>query len=125
MPQYLAPGVYVEEVESGAKPIAAVGTSTAGFIGVVDEDAVLPLRRGPPVNPASPAPDDRYTLAPAGQPQLVTNWEGFRTRFGEIQADNAVLAHAVFGYFNNGGSRCWVLRVAPGSDAAATNGRLI
>ena len=34
MPEYLAPGVYVEEVPSAVKPIAGVGTSTAGFIGV-------------------------------------------------------------------------------------------
>ena len=34
MPEYLAPGVYVEEVPSAVKPIAGVGTSTAGFVGV-------------------------------------------------------------------------------------------
>ena len=125
MPQYLAPGVYVEEVEAGAKPIAGVGTSTAGFIGVVEDDVVLPFRPGRPLDPGNPVAEDRYTVVPAGQPQLVTSWESFRTRFGDIQADNNVLAHAVFGFFNNGGSRCWVTRLAPGADAAATNARLI
>src|SRR6266850_5581030 len=42
MAEYLAPGVYVEEVPSAVKPIAGVGTSTAGFIGVVTSTVVEP-----------------------------------------------------------------------------------
>ena len=44
MPQYLHPGVYVQEVPSAVRPIAGVGTSTAGFIGVVPDDEIIPLR---------------------------------------------------------------------------------
>src|SRR6185295_16130052 len=44
MPQYLHPGVYVEEVPSAVRPIAGVGTSTAGFIGVVAAADAIPLR---------------------------------------------------------------------------------
>ena len=43
MPQYLSPGVYVEEVPSAIKPIAGVSTSTAGFIGIVADTIDQPL----------------------------------------------------------------------------------
>ncbi len=46
MPQYLAPGVYVEEVPSAIRPIAGVGTSTAGFIGAVADNVTMPLMPG-------------------------------------------------------------------------------
>ena len=105
MPQYMSPGVYVEEVPSGTAPIAGVGTSTGGFIGLIPDGVSMPAM-----------PDGtRYTLAPAGEPQLVTNFTEFTNRFGEVAAKvdaNSVLGHAVRGYFVNGGSRLWVTRVA-------------
>jgi phage tail sheath protein FI len=105
MPQYMSPGVYVEEVPSGTAPIAGVGTSTGGFIGLIPDGVAMPAM-----------PDGtRYTLAPAGEPQLVTNFTEFTTRFGEVSARvdaNSVLGHAVRGYFVNGGTRLWVVRVA-------------
>ncbi len=69
-----------------------------------------------------------YPVADALVAQLVTSWEAFRTRFGDIQAGNLLLAHAVYGFFNNGGSRCWVARVttatAPAAaESPATRGR--
>jgi phage tail sheath protein FI len=112
MPQYLAPGVYVEEVPPSVQPIAGVGTSTAGFIGEVANDVVMPSE---PV---------AYTLAEAGEPTLVTSWEQFKNSFGDIQAGNRVLAHAVYGFFNNGGTRCWVARVADIDTVAAVQGAL-
>jgi hypothetical protein len=109
MPQYLSPGVYVEEVPSAARPIAGVGTSTAGFIGFVDEDVTMPLQPG--------SQTQRLTITPAGEPTLLTNWEEFKNSFGDgVQAGNKTLAHAVYGFFNNGGTRCWVLRVATEND---------
>ena len=118
MPQYLVPGVYVEEVPSGIKPISGVGTSTAGFVGVVADDVTMPavpgrFQRGQDGAvtldaDGRPVPE-RYPVAPALTPQLVTSWEGWRTRFGDIQAGNLVLAHAVYGFFNNGGSRCFIV----------------
>ena len=67
MPSYMSPGVYVEEVPSGSAPIAGVGTSTAGFIGVVPDDASMPS-----------LPDgSQYRIAPAGEPQLAMS---IRTR---------------------------------------------
>lgn len=87
---YLSPGVYVEEVPPLARPIAGVGTSVAGFVGVVSATAAT------------------ATI----EPQLITGWEEFKKIFGDFQADNSILAHAVYGFFNNGGTRCWVLGVA-------------
>jgi phage tail sheath protein FI len=121
MPQYLAPGVYVEEVPSAVQPIAGVGTSTAGFIGVVANDIAMPVLPGRTGRKAdgTPEPNDLYKVAPAGVPQLVTSWAGFKNAFGNgILAGNNVLAHAVYGFFNNGGTRCWVTRVAAAGEAA-------
>ncbi|MGZ4667636.1 MAG: phage tail sheath family protein [Blastococcus sp.] len=105
MAQYLAPGVYVEEVPSGIKPISGVGTSTAGFVGAVADDVTMPVRPGG-------TPDTHYLLAPEHEARLITSWEAFTQTFGDLQFGNLVLAHAVYGFFNNGGSRCWVARVA-------------
>lgn len=112
MPQYLAPGVYVEEVPPSVQPIAGVGTSTAGFIGEVANGVVMPSE---PV---------AYTLADAGEPTLVTSWEQFKNHFGDVQAGNRILAHAVYGFFNNGGTRCWVARVVDAEAANAVQGVL-
>jgi hypothetical protein len=91
---YLSPGVYVEEVDRGAKPIEAVGTNTVGFLG---ESA-----RGP-VNEAV----------------LCTNWSTFVKTFGDFGQASTHLAHAVYGFFNNGGSRCFIVNVgAPEGETA-------
>src|SRR5581483_11925668 len=97
MPTYLAPGVYVEEIPPLARPIAGVGTSTAGFIGAVDNGVTMPPGK---------------TVAPVNVPKLVTNWEDFKNQFGDFQTGNMTLALAVFGFLNNGGRTCWVVRVA-------------
>ena len=96
MPQYLTPGVYVEEIPSANKPIEGVGTSVAAFVG---------LAPGGPVN----------------TPMRLSNWTQFAKIFGDpANPDNgpfmegAYLAHSVYGFFQNGGSLCWVVRV--GSD---------
>jgi phage tail sheath protein FI len=102
MATYLWPGVYVEEVPSAVKPIAGVGTSTAGFVGIVADDVAMP---------ALPSGSGNYTLTPALNPQPLNNWLDFEQKFGQIQAGNQYLAHAVYGFFNNGGTRCWVTRV--------------
>ena len=102
MAEYLSPGVYVEEFESGAKPMEGVGTSTAGFVGLA--------RRGPV----------------EGVPQLITNFSDFRRTYGDYLSQNEFgdyrfLAYAVESFFTNGGSRCFVARVAP-SDAKCSAG---
>ncbi|MEK3881872.1 phage tail sheath family protein [Paenibacillus sp. PL2-23] len=103
MAEYLSPGVYVEEFESGAKPLEGVSTSTAGFIGLA--------ARGPV----------------AGLPVLITNPADFGRVFGSYLSENAFgtyryLAYAVNQFFANGGSRCFIMRVAPSDAKAAASG---
>jgi phage tail sheath protein FI len=111
MPTYLAPGVYVEEVPAAVRPIAGVGTSTAGFIGVA---ADLTGAWDPAANAGMPArpTGDPYVQAPALTPRPINSWTEFTQAFGDFQAANQYLAHAVYGFFNNGGTRCWVIRIA-------------
>lgn len=85
MPTYLAPGVYVEEVEAGSRPIEGVGTAVAAFVGFAE--------RGP-----------------FDTPTLVTNWGQFTQTFGEF-VEGYYLAQSVYGYFNNGGTTCYVVRI--------------
>src|SRR5262249_20700373 len=93
---YLSPGVYVEEVDRGSKPIEAVGTNTVGFLG---ESAKGPLNEA----------------------VLITNWSQFVKTFGDFKDCSEHLAHAVYGFFNNGGSRCVVVNVgAPEGAQLAT-----
>ena len=102
MAEYLSPGVYVEEFESGSKPMEGVGTSTAGFIGLAE--------RGPV----------------GGVPQLITSPADFKRTYGGYLSENEFgeyrfLAYAVDQFFMNGGSRAFVTRVAP-SDAVCAKG---
>lgn len=91
---YLTPGVYVEEIDSGPKPIQGVATAVAALIGFTQ-------RAGP-----EKEPDKLLNKA-----ELVTNWNQYVERFGGFIPD-AYLPHAVFGFFNNGGQRCYVISVA-------------
>ena len=96
MPTYLSPGVYVEEVDGGSKPIAGVGTAVAAFVGFAEK-------------------------GPVNQMTLVTNWTQFVEQFGEFM-DGSYLAHSVYGYFNNGGGRCYIMRVGGVDDSGAEGG---
>lgn len=110
MSQYQSPGVYVEEV-AGSPPIAGVGTSTAAFIGVVNSESAS-AAGGKFVMPLKPGSEtERYSLAAESEPQLITNFEQFKTKFGDFHTANLTLAQAVYGFFNNGGTRCYVARV--------------
>src|SRR5947209_7417893 len=178
MPQYLSPGVFVEEVPSAIKPIAGVSTSTAGFIGVAPDTLEQPLSGlsnasigtgdgtvtafalpgyyspatayglhvrvtpagGTPAAAAgvtltnddtkktssvtfatAPAKDATVTadvfpifkLAPAGEPKLCTNFGEYKKFFGDFSSDklHSHLTQAVYGFFNNGGGRCYVMRI--------------
>src|SRR6266700_5959859 len=98
MPQYLSPGVYVEEVEAGSRPIEGVGTAVAAFVGLA--------ARGP-----------------FNQPTLVTNWSQFVQTFGDF-LESSDLAHAVYGYFLNGGGACYVVRIGANGPAPTARGEL-
>jgi len=132
MPQYLSPGVYVEEVPSGGAPIAGVGTSTAGFIGQTADQVNVPGEfeedeSGEKVldSLGDPIPV-KHNAPAAGEPQLITSWESFKRNFGDFHADNGnkTLAHGVYGFFKNGGTRCWVSRVQNASNATSVTNAL-
>ncbi|MGW2823179.1 phage tail sheath family protein [Streptomyces sp. NPDC001443] len=90
MPSYLSPGVYVEEVEAGARPIEGVGTSVAAFLGFAPQ-------------------------GPLNEPTLVTNWSQYVGVFGDF-VEGSYLASAVYGYFANGGGNCYVVRIGGSGD---------
>jgi phage tail sheath protein FI len=109
--EYLAPGVYVEEVSFRAKSIEGVGTSTAAFVG--------PARRGPEVT----NPDD-----PDQAPDLLTSFGDFERIYGgtgDLSVSGSSLrnhlALAVQAFFNNGGSRLYVARVSLGGAAGTAS----
>ncbi|MCX4673194.1 phage tail sheath subtilisin-like domain-containing protein [Streptomyces sp. NBC_01381] len=112
MPQYLSPGVFVEEISSGPRPITGVGTSTAGMVGVT--------ARGPD----------------SGKPKLVTSLQDFHRLFGgflprpsdaDVLTANGkkirwwLLPLAVKGFFDNGGQLLYVKRVMPPADSTAAS----
>jgi len=96
---YLSPGVYVEEIERGTKPIQAVGTSTAAFIGITSEASRKAINA---------ATGERIVVEPRlGKATLVSNWTQFVEVFGDF-TPGAYLPDAVYGYFANGGGACFV-----------------
>ena len=101
MAEYLSPGVYVEEYDSGATPMQGVSTSTAGFIGLAE--------RGPVI----------------GQPQLVTSFADYKRMYGGYLSEAGYgsarfLPYAVEQFFANGGSRAYIMRAVPNDAKAAT-----
>lgn len=102
MAEYLSPGVYVEEFDSGGQPLEGASSSTAGFLGLA--------QRGPI----------------EGLPELVTSFADFRRTFGSYLSQNEFgeyrfLAYAVEQFFMNGGSRCYTMRVAPSNAKVSSN----
>jgi len=92
MAEYLSPGVYVEEFDSGIKAMEGVGTSTAGFIGMAQKGPIK------------------------GLPVLITSMADYQRRFGGYLSERThkelrYLPYAVEQFFNNGGSTCYVMRV--------------
>ncbi|MER7079900.1 hypothetical protein SAMN02982929_01827 [Saccharopolyspora kobensis] len=94
MPSYLSPGVYVEEVQNGARPIEGVGTAVAAFVGFASQ-------------------------GPFHEPTLVTNWNQHVQTFGGF--DENYLGRSVYGYFANGGGAAYVVRIGGPSTAAHTD----
>ena len=105
MPEYLAPGVYVEETSFRSQSIEGVGTSTTAFVG--------PTRRGPIV----------------GTPELVTSLPDFERLYGSLEnlefADVPdpsrqlnFVAHAARAYFENGGALLYIARTSNSTDLA-------
>ena len=105
---YFAPGVYVEEVDRGSRPIEGVSMSVAGFVGFTED------LRGD---------------AELFKPMLITNWGQYLESFAKPGSPHpgftdfdAYLPFAVQGWFDNGGGRCWVVSIGtrpPGTPAPA------
>jgi len=91
--ELLHPGVYIQEVSSGVRPIEGVSTSTTAFIGKSEKGLV-------------------------GTAVMVTSFIEFQTVYGGF-LDDSFLAHAALHYFNNGGNRLYVARVANGAVTAS------
>lgn len=85
MPERLHPGVYVEEVPSPVRAIESVSTSTAAFIGVAES-------------------------GPTGKPVLVTSFKEYQDKFGNFR-DDSFLSYSVLNFFENGGRKCYIIRV--------------
>jgi phage tail sheath protein FI len=92
---YFAPGVYVEEIDRGSRPIEGISTAVAGFVGFTED-----IRGG----------------AEPFKPMLVTNWTQYLKYFARPNSHgftdfDAYLPFAVYGYFMNGGGRCWITSI--------------
>ena len=96
MPTYLHPGVYVEEIPSGAKPIEAVGTSITAFVGAVKK-------------------------GPAGEPKLIHSWDDYENTFGPIASSKDYMGLAVSAFYLNGGKDAYVARLVSTSDEAVAS----
>jgi len=87
---YLHPGVYIEEIPSGSKPIEGVGTSTAAFIGYT-------------------------TKGPIGEPELISKWDDYDTQYGGIRNTGTTqgdpMGFSVSAFFQNGGGKAYIVRV--------------
>jgi phage tail sheath protein FI len=89
---YLHPGVYVEEIPSGSKPIEGVATSTAAFIGYT-------------------------TKGPMGEPNLITRWDDYVTEYGGVRdegdlAEGDAMGLSVSAFYQNGGTKAYIVRIA-------------
>lgn len=102
MPTYLHPGVYVEEIPSGARPIESAGTSTAAIIGFAAK-------------------------GPIGKPTLIFSWKQYQNIFGGIQSyhgetiDVDYMGHTVQAFFSNGGGKAYIVRLAAGATSSSTD----
>jgi phage tail sheath protein FI len=90
---YLTPGVYVEEVPSSSATLSAGATAIAAFVGFTEK-----------------APTDDATDPEGLKPRLVTSWTQFEALYGGI-VEGIMLPHSVYGYFNNGGSIAYIVRI--------------
>ena len=87
MPEYLSPGVYVEEIDTGPKPIQGVSTSTAVFVGITEKAQMVERVDG-----------ELTTRDLLNTPSLVTNWTQYSERFGGF-VDGAYLPQSIYGFF--------------------------
>ncbi|MCB1859712.1 MAG: phage tail sheath subtilisin-like domain-containing protein [Gammaproteobacteria bacterium] len=95
MPSYLHPGVYVEEIPSGSRPIEGVATSVAAFVGKANRGAI-------------------------GEPVLIGSFSDYVAEFGDISDANDAMGLAVQAYYLNGGGSAFVCRLASGATSPSS-----
>lgn len=105
MPTYLHPGVYVEEIPSGSRPIEGVGTSTAAFVGYT-------------------------TKGPVAEPTLLFKWSDYEEQFGGIRdlgksVTGDPMGFAVYSFFQNGGTAAYIVRAILEGSADTAEGFLV
>ncbi|MFI5910945.1 phage tail sheath family protein [Dactylosporangium sp. NPDC051541] len=93
MPTLTYPGVYIQEISGGVRPLDVASTSTAAFVGLTE-------------------------MGPAAATR-VTSWTEFQRTYGSYIIDS-FLAHSVFQYFNNGGRQCYIVRVTRSNATVAS-----
>ena len=88
MPSYLSPDIYFEQIvrDERYKPLARAKMNVVAFLGIAEK-------------------------GPIQAPTRISSWEAFKRTFGDLSEGN-YLAFSVFGFFNNGGTDCYVTRVA-------------
>lgn len=94
MATYLHPGVYIEEIPSGSKPIEGVATSVAAFIGNA--------KRGP-----------------SNQATLIHSLDDYKDQFGEIVSESDEMGFAAQAFYLNGGKSAYICRLCGDSAKAA------
>jgi uncharacterized protein len=94
MPEYLHPGVYIEEIERGPRPIEGVPTSTAALLGEAERGSTTP--------------------------RLVTSYKDYQRWFGDVFHTSKFLPYAANGFFENGGKRAYIARLVGNGAAFAT-----
>ncbi len=95
MPTYLHPGVYVEEIPSGSKPIEGVATSVAAFVG-------------------------KATKGPVGKAKLIQSFDDYNNLYGDIASEEDAMGLAVQAFYLNGGKSAFICRLADEGSTAAT-----
>jgi phage tail sheath protein FI len=124
MPEYLSPGVYIEEIPAGIQAIEGVSTSTAGFVGRAQRGTVPGFQWSPATKELPFIPDKGFVLAPDPAPVLVTSFAEFQREFGPPLPvpnpgdpnDYGYLGWAVRAFFDNGGKRVYVARIVDPGD---------
>ena len=93
MPEYLHPGVYIEEIERGPRPIEGVPTSTAALLGETERGSITPRE--------------------------VTSYKDYQRWFGDVFGATKFMPYAASGFFENGGKRAFVCRIVDGDSITA------
>ncbi len=92
---YLHPGVYIEEIPSGSRPIEGVATSVAAFVG-------------------------KATKGPVGEAELIQSFDDYNDVYGDIASESDAMGFAVQSFYLNGGKSAFICRLAGNGSSASS-----